>query len=205
MVLLRTAIDESALLARLRSGSEEAFAELVREHGPAMLAAARRILRNEEDARDALQDACLSAFRAIAGFGGDARLSTWLHRIAVNAALMRARSIGRRREQPSEVEIEDLLPRFTRGGHHAEPPRAWAEPADAGAERDELRALVRRAIERLPPDYRLALILRDIEGLETEAIAEHLGITANATKIRVHRARQALRTILDPTLSVQAP
>lgn len=193
----RTDTEDPALLARLRTGEEAAFSELIQKQGPAMLAVCRRLLGHEEDAREAVQEALLSAFKALPGFQGEARLSSWLHRIAVNAALMRRRAIGRRREELSEAEFEDLLPRFTPGGHHAEAPRAWAEPADVEAQRCEDRELLRRAIDRLPETYQIALVLKDLEELETEAIAEHLGITVNATKIRVHRARQALRTMLD--------
>jgi RNA polymerase sigma-70 factor, ECF subfamily len=185
---------ESALLERLRTGEEGAYETLVRGEGPRLLAVARRYSASEEDAQEAVQEAFLSAFKALPTFRGGARLSTWLHRIAVNAALMRARSRKRRRE----TQIEELLPRFTAGGHHAEAPVAWSEAADAGPEREEERELVRRAIDELPEGYRTLLLLRDIEGWENSAIAEHLGITPNAAKIRVHRARQALRTLLDP-------
>ncbi len=94
---------EDGLLERLRSGDDAAFEQLVREHGGRMLAVARRFLRQEEDARDAVQDAFLSAYRALEDFEGNARLSTWLHRIVVNAALMKLRT---RRRKP-ERSIED--------------------------------------------------------------------------------------------------
>lgn len=201
----RTESDESDLLARLRSGSDDAFAELIRGHGGRMLAVARRLLDNDEDAQDAVQEAFLSAFRAIGNFQGGARLSTWLHRITVNSALMRRRAIGRRREEGAEEDLEELLPKYTRGGHHLDSPRPWSEPADAGAERRETRELVRRCIDQLPETYRLALILRDIEELETEEVGRHLGISANAAKLRVHRARQALRTLLDRFMAAESP
>jgi RNA polymerase sigma-70 factor (ECF subfamily) len=204
MQIPRTEIDETALVARLRSGSEEAFAEWIRDQGPAVLTVARRLLGNEEDARDATQETFLSAFRGIQGFQGGARLSTWLHRIAVNSALMRRRTLSRRREEMAEDDFEDLLPRYTPGGHHVDAPGPWGESADAAAVREETREEVRRAIERLPENYRLALTLRDIEELETDEVAEHLGITVNAAKIRVHRARQALRTLLDRSGTARA-
>jgi RNA polymerase sigma-70 factor (ECF subfamily) len=200
----RTDIEDHALLARLHAGEEAAFSDLIREQGPALLSLCRRLLGHEEDARDAVQEAFLSAFKALPGFQGESRLSSWLHRIAVNAALMRRRAIGRRREELHEAELEDLLPRFTPGGHHVEVPRAWAEPADAEAQRGEDRELLRSAIDRLPETYRIPLVLKDLEELETEAVAEHLGITVNATKIRVHRARQALRTMLDRTQAARS-
>jgi RNA polymerase sigma-70 factor, ECF subfamily len=185
---------DAALLERLRGGDQAAYAALVREHGGRMLSACRRILGNDEDAQDALQDAFVSAFRAIRAFHGQSQLGTWLHRIAINAALMKRRSGARRREQ----EIEELLPSFTEHGHHVRRPGPWDESADAPAVRAETRALVRGCIERLPESYRVALVLRDIEGLANDELAEQLGTTVNAAKIRVHRARQALRELLDP-------
>jgi len=186
--------EEILLVTRLKRGEATAFEELVREHSPAMLGACRRLLRNhEQDAQDALQDAFVSVFKAIGSFEGNARLSTWLHRIAVNAALMKLRSRKRRPERP----IEDLLPRFSEDGHHVEPPAAWDDRADLRAEQEETRAFVREAIDQLPENYRTALLLRDIEQLSNDQVAEVLGITPHAVKIRVHRAHQALRTLLD--------
>jgi RNA polymerase sigma-70 factor (ECF subfamily) len=109
---------EADLVARLRAGSDAAYEELVRAQGARLLAVARRLLRSEEDARDAVQDAFISAFRAIDRFEGGSRLSTWLHRIVVNAALMKLRS----QQRKPETSIEDLLPRFLEDGHFAEPP-----------------------------------------------------------------------------------
>ncbi len=158
-----------------------------------MLAVTRRMLSSEEDAQDAFQDACISAYRAIAKFEGQSKLSTWLHRIAVNAALMKLRS----RQRRPEISIEALLPRFQDDGHQAEPAVEWRETGPQAVETDETRALVRASIERLPEIYRVVLMLRDIEGLDTAAAAAVLDIEPNAVKVRLHRARQALRTLLD--------
>jgi RNA polymerase sigma-70 factor (ECF subfamily) len=186
---------ESALVARLQAGDALAFAELVRAQGPRMLAVARRLLRSDDDAADAVQEAFISAFRAIGNFEGGAKLSTWLHRIVVNASLMRVRN----RTRHPEISIDELLPRFVEDGQHIDEPREWRSPEPLDAlERRETRKLVRGLIDRLPSDYRTVLLLRDIEGLDTKETAELLGVTANAAKIRLHRARLALRTLLDP-------
>src|SRR5262249_11489377 len=148
----------------------------------------------EEEARDALQEAFVSAFKSIGRFEGGSRLSTWLHRIAVNAALMRIRSKKREPEEP----IEALLPRFDDTGHHTVEIRDWSDGAGALLERRENRAVVRAAIDRLPETHRTVLVLRDIEELDTAETAKLLGSTENAVKVRLHRARQALRTLLDP-------
>ena len=186
---------EDDLVARLRAGDDAAYAELVRTQGGRMFAVARRLLRSDDDAADAVQEAFVSAFRAIASFEGGARLSTWLHRIVVNAALMKLRTRARR----PEVSIEELLPKFFEDGHHVDEPAEWRNPVQLDAlQRQETRALVREQIDQLPADYRTVLLLRDIEGLDTKETAEVLGVTPNAAKIRLHRARLALRTLLDP-------
>lgn len=187
-------IDEAALLARLRRGDDDAFEQVVRTYSGRLLAVTRRILGTEEDARDALQDAFLSAFKSLPRFEGGSLLSTWLHRIAVNAALMKLRTRRRKPEEP----IEGLLPVYQEHGHHQETFSSWAEPVDVAMARAESRAVVRRAIDELPDSYRTVLLLRDIEELDTEETAQVLGISGNAVKIRLHRARQALRTLLAP-------
>lgn len=185
---------EAALVARLQAGDGGAFETLVRNHTPALLRVARRFMRSEEDARDALQDAFISAFRSIGRFASNAQLSTWLYRIQINACLMKLRSQRRRPEE----DIEQHLPRFLEDGHQAEPSLPWSESAESVLQRVELCDLVRRSIARLPDTYRVVLLLRDIDEHSTEEAAELLGITPNAVKIRLHRARQALRALLDP-------
>ena len=190
---------ENLLLRALREGEERAFETLVREHGARLLAVARRFLRNEEDARDALQDAFVSAYRSLDRFEANSRLSTWLHRIVVNACLMKLRT---RRRRPEEA-IEAFLPRFLEDGHQARPNAAWEGDVETLIARSEVRALVRASINRLPETYRTVLLLRDIEELDTAQTARLLGVTANAVKIRLHRARQALRELLDPALRAE--
>jgi RNA polymerase sigma-70 factor (ECF subfamily) len=186
--------DETALLQALRAGDELAYEQLVRQHAGMLLLTARRILQNEDDARDAVQDAFLSAFRALGSFAGNSRLATWLHRIVINAALNKLR----RRQRKPERSIDDLLPSFQEDGHQANPAVEWREDSQTALQRQETRTLVREAIDTLPDLYRTVLLLRDIEGLETEEAAQVLGVNSAVVKTRLHRARQALRTILDP-------
>ncbi len=189
--------DEAPLVDRLRGGDAAAFETLVRTHGGRLLAVARRMMGgNEADARDVVQDALLQAHRAIASFNGTSRLSTWLHRVVVNAALMKLRS---RRRRPEE-SIDDLLPRFEDDGHRAEERNEWATPGEELAQRRETRMMVRRLIDRLPESYRTVLLMRDIEDLDTEEVAELLGITPNAVKVRLHRGRQALKALVEREL-----
>ena len=187
---------EEELLAGLKAGERAAYEWLVRSYSSRLLAIARRFLPNEEDARDVLQDAFLSAFRAIDTFQAGALVSTWLHRIVINAALMKLRS---RRRKPEE-SIDELLPTFLEDGHRENPGPAWKETAETALQRQETRALVRECIARLPESYRIVLLLRDIEELDTKETAQLLDLGLNTVKIRLHRARQALRTLLDPYL-----
>ena len=191
--------DDAALVERLRNGDGRAFEELVWTHTPRLLRVARRFLDSEEDARDAVQDAFVAAFRSIGEFESTALLSTWLHRIVINACLMKLRT---RRRKPEE-DIEKYLPRFLEDGHQVESSAAWCESAETALQRTETCNLVRAAIARLPETYRVVLMLRDIEELSTEEVAELLGTTPNAIKIRLHRGRQALRTLLDPDMRVK--
>ncbi len=186
------ASSESALVAGLQRGDDASFEILVREYGGAMLAIARRLLRNEDDAREAVQDAFVQVLRAIPHFREESRLSTWLHRIAVNAALMRLRRTSRR----PEVMADDLLPRFDADGGHAEPVQQVPVSTEAVLANAETCAQVRTCISELPEQYRAVIVLRDLEELSTAEAAQILGITENAVKIRLHRARQALRTLL---------
>lgn len=184
---------DAHLLQRLRAGDDDAYEELVRTTSSRLLAVARRIVGSDQDAQDVLQEAYASAFRSIGRFEGQAMLSTWLHRIVVNRALMRLRT----RKRKPEESIEPLLPSFKGDGHMALTAGAWGEPADSAMEHEEVRAFVRAQIDRLPDAYRTVLLLRDIEEMSTSDVATLLETTDNAVKIRLHRARQALRALLD--------
>jgi len=190
----RESAGEEQFLDRLRAGDECAFEVLVRLHGGRMLAIARQFLSRNEDAQDAVQEAFLSAFRSVGGFRGGSSLSTWLHRIVVNACLMKIRGASRRPETP----IEELLPAFDETGHHAAPVEDWAVSPEKAMLSRATRERVRAAIEKLPASYRTVLVLRDIQELSTEETAEVLSLTRTAVKVRLHRARLALRGLLAP-------
>jgi RNA polymerase sigma-70 factor (ECF subfamily) len=181
---------DAELVARLQRGDDSAFEAIVRTHSGRLLSVARRFLGNNEDAQDAVQDAFIRAYKAIHTFEARAQLHTWLHRILVNTALMKLRE---RRRRPTE-SIEELLPTYTNDGHQAVASRDWS---DAVLERKETAAMVRQAIAMLPDQYREVLVLRDIEEKDTAETADILDTTSNVVKVRLHRARQALRTLLD--------
>jgi RNA polymerase sigma-70 factor (ECF subfamily) len=181
------------LVARILAGDERACETLVRRNAGRMLAVARRFLRSEEDRADAVQDAFVSAFRSLKSFEGRSSLATWLHRIVVTACLMKLRSESRRRAVP----IDDLLPTFDETGNFGRPTQAWTRHPEELLVRDETRFQVRDCIDRLPDTHRTILLLRDIEERSTGETAVLLGIAPGAVKTRLHRAREALRVLLE--------
>lgn len=189
---LTDASSDHALLLRLLAGEERAYDELTERCAPVLFATARRMLGNEQDAADAVQEVMLGAFKNIASFDGRSRLSTWITRIVINKCLMKLRSKRRR----PETSIEPLLPTFKDDGHPTRWTARWKP--EASFERSRLLDLVREKIDELPNQYREVLLLRDIQQLSTEDVAASLGDTPNAVKVRLHRARQALKALLDP-------
>lgn len=187
---------EGDLLTGLRAGEEAAFEALTRRYCDPMYYVARRLLGNDADTRDVIQEAFLLAFRRMHQFDGRAGLSTWLHRIVVNAALQKLRSAARRPTQ----SLDALLPQFDDSDHHREEPEAVQASVEELAARAELRAVVHAQIQKLPEAYRTVVLLRDIEGLSTDDTAALLETTEAVVKTRLHRARQALRTLLEPHL-----
>lgn len=185
-------IDDPSFIAALKAGDDAAAERLVRETSGRMLAVAKRFV-SESEAPDALQEAYLSAFRGLPKFDAAAKLTTWLHRIVVNACLMRLR----RKASRPETSIETLLPRFREDGHFDQSIADWKPRASGSIEAEETRKLVRECIALLPDDYRTVLLLRDVEDLDTEEAAGLLGVSANAVKTRLHRARLALRELID--------
>lgn len=185
---------DEELAARAAAGDASAFEALVSRYQARVFRLACRLTGNEGDAPDVLQETFLQVHRGLGSFRGESRFSTWLYRIATNAALMLRR---RRARRPTE-SLEQFLPRFDPDGRHA------AEPADleAAARADELLdrgALARRAqegLERLPELYREAFVLRDLEELPTAEVAALLGLEPAAVRQRVHRARLMLRGYL---------
>lgn len=192
---LESVEDDRALVDAIAAGDARAFERLVRAHVDPLRAVALRLLQNQADADEVVQEAFLSAFRNLSSFRGDARLGTWLHRIVVNAALQRLRR--RKRRGTASESVDELLPRFLDNGHPEHFHRPWVQTAEELATRAETREHVRRVIDKLPENYRTVLILRDIEELDTAEVADLLELSPGAVKVRLHRARQALRNLLE--------
>lgn len=173
------------LVAAARGGDRSAFDELVRVTFPDTYTLAHRLVGHEEDARDVVQEAYLRAYRGLENFRGDAQFTTWLYRITANCA---STYLGKRRRHRHEEMPEDDLVADT---HYTGDPAAQSEAA-------ALRAELNKALEALPPKLRAVVVLRDVYDLPHEVIADELGISESAAKVRLHRARRALKERLFP-------
>lgn len=170
-----TAAADAELVARVLEGDRESFAILVRRHNQRVFRACRAVLREDRDAEDAAQAAWVSAYRRLVTFRGDAAFATWVTRIAVREASARRR----RRDRAELVAIEEVMVSDDR-----DPERA--------ASSSELVELLERHLDALPEGMRTVLVLRDVLELDTAETATCLGITEEAVRVRLHRARQAL-------------
>lgn len=189
------ATSETELIDRARSGDQDAFAQLVAAHADQVYGALRHLGLNADEADEVAQEVFVRAWRGLGRFQGRAKLSTWLYRIAFNEA---QRALSRRRPTAGETDAGDEDP-------------AAALPADEH-HRPDARALDREfsdvldhALAQLPPDWRVAVILRDLEGLSTSEAAKIAGIRQAAFKSRLHRGRMQLRELLAAYLDQSTP
>jgi RNA polymerase sigma-70 factor (ECF subfamily) len=176
-------ISDEGLLAAHAAGNPDAFAELVRRHRDRLWAVALRTLHDREEAADALQDALLKAYKSAAGFRGEAAVTTWLHRIVINACFDRVR---RRQARPTVP-----LP----SGAVDDDGRPRAEPASPVVDLDT-HLVVRQALAQLPEEQRAALILVDVQGYPVAEVAEILGVAEGTVKSRCSRGRARLAVLL---------
>lgn len=183
-------------MAQSRLTDDVQTEQLVRDNIGWMLALAQRLLGDRALAEDAVQDAFLDAFRALDTFEGRSSLKTWLHRITVNASLTILRRLKRLAEQP----IDEYLPEFDRYACRIEAPWTYLARVEDVLESAHLRTLVHTKIGSLPDAYRIVLQLRDIEGYDTREVAQLLDISESNVKVRLHRARAALKKMLEPIL-----
>ncbi|HEV8662047.1 MAG TPA: sigma-70 family RNA polymerase sigma factor [Candidatus Methylomirabilis sp.] len=183
---------DAELVERLKGGEEEAFGGLLQRYQGKVYRLAMNLTRNPQDAEEVTQDVFLTVARKIGAFDGRAAFSTWLYRVATNAALMKLR--GRRPEPHLPVEEEGTV--FAPDGSFTRPVADWSALPEDQLLAVERRQILAEAIEALPPDYKAVVVLRDIEGLANQEVAEILGATVLAVKSRLHRARLALRARL---------
>ena len=170
--------------------------DMVRDNITWMIRVAERLLKDHAMAEDAVQEAFVSAFRGFDNFQNSSTLKTWLHRITVNTALMKLRQLKRLAEHP----IDEYLPEFDRHDCRIEPPWQAISSVEEIISNEQHLAQVHAAINQLPDTYRIVILLRDIEGYSTEEVAQVLDISGSNVKVRLHRARSALKKLIEPLL-----
>jgi RNA polymerase sigma-70 factor (ECF subfamily) len=191
------ALDDGALVERARNRDGAAVRLIMQRHNRRLFRVARGVLNDEAEAEDVVQEAYVRAFTHLDGFRGEARLSTWLTRIALNVAL------GRLRRRRLMVDLKDIDAISDQGEArviYLPSARQDSDP-EAAAARAEVRRLLERAVDQLPDPFRMVFVLRDIEEMSIEETAAHLGLRPETVKTRLHRARRLLRQSLDRTLS----
>lgn len=191
---------ELTLLQRLRGGDTTALETLMEQHAPRVYRVAYGITQNAADTEEVVQDVFLTLFKKIHTFEERAALGSWLYRVATNAALVKRR----RRRPDREVPLDSLLPTFHPDGHRMGEREFvlcdWSRSPEAMLMSQETCETVQRAVGLLPEQYRTVLILRDIEELSNEEVAEIVGDSVAAVKSRLHRARMVLREALTRSL-----
>ena len=191
--------DEAQMIASILAGDSQQFHQLIRPYERSLYIMAFSMLRNEADAEDVAQEACLKAYRNLASFRADSKFGTWLVSITLNEARNRLR-----RNRSTRTESVDIPP----DEHgHVSPAllRDWREVPSEVLERAEVRQLLRKAIATLPEIYREVFLLRDVEEFSIKEAAEALNISESLVKVRLHRARTMLQKVLAPELKSLVP
>jgi RNA polymerase sigma-70 factor (ECF subfamily) len=194
---------DETLVAQAANGNREAFDELVRRYQSRMFQLVRILTSGDADAEDLVQDTFVRAYRAVGQFRGDSTFRTWLHRIAVNVVRSHAARRNSRGDRQTLGYARGALPDADRGDDESEIGRV-------AADEDLENAVVRRrmidqALARLPPDVRLLITLRDVQGLEYREIALITGLPMGTVESRIFRGRRRLRPMLEPLLARSAP
>ena len=179
-------LTDTELVAMFRKGDHAAFSELISRYSEKAHNLAMRFTRNQEDAEEVLQDVFITVYNKIDGFKGESAFSSWLYRITVNTSFMKLR----KRKQTAAVSLEEITPSVK---------ESWVANRSDAADvnylysRHELRAELDEAIQRLPEEYRIIFMLRDVDGLSNQEVGEILNISVPAVKSRLHRSRLMLR------------
>lgn len=196
--VLEEQYDEADLIARLQAGDKAACAECIEIHSPMIYRVGLRLMGNEAEAEDVMQETFLNAFKAIDSFEGRSGLGTWLYRIAYNAAMMRLR-----KPNPYTVSVEETMS----GETAAVVPRQlfdWCCLPEEDFANDEVRSELEEAIRELPESLKAVFMMRELEGFSTAETASALNLSEGAVKVRLHRARLWLRERLTPYFTEMA-
>jgi RNA polymerase sigma-70 factor (ECF subfamily) len=193
--------DETSLVQRLKCGDQAALETIFELYSGKLYRVAQRILGEAADTEEVIQDVFWTLYRKADTFKGESRLSTWLYRLTVNAALGRVRR-GRKKK---ESEYDEFMPKFQKDGHHlVRPVVDWPDTLDEKYGRAEIHVLVDKALDQLKPLDKSVIVLSDLEDLSDKEIAAALGLTVSAVKTRLHRARLFMRGVLAVKLGYSA-
>lgn len=190
-------LDDKALVALALEREEAAFRLIMQRHNRQLYRVARGVLGNDTDAEDVVQETYVRAFTHLDGFRGEARLSTWLTRIALNEALGRVRD----RRPTTDLRHLDAIDEQGEARVIFLPSARQDSNPEASAARAEARRLLERAVDQLPGPFRAVFVMRDVEELSVEETASQLGLRPETVKTRLHRARRQLRQSLHETLA----
>lgn len=188
MSFRKTDETDHGLINKIRQGSVEAMEKIVKRYENAIFNFGLRMCGQRQDAEDIAQDTFLNALKSLPGFREETKLKNWLFHIATNACLRKRRKKNHQPER--EIPLEDFIDNDTKG--KLEIPD-WTTNPDNALMQAEMKTAIDSAISELPPDYRMVLTLRDVEGFNTEETAEIIGISQQLVKTRLHRARFALK------------
>ncbi len=189
-------LPDEDLVTRAREGNTPAFTELVKRYEETVFRFSYKVCRDRVKAEETMQDTFINVFRKLKSFDGKSKFSTWLFAIVTNNCLMKRRK--RKLDSLEEsLEAYDSPPHHPDGTRHSDAARTDETPADVVIDR-ELREILERAIKKLPEDYRVVFVMRDMEGRSNDETARILGLTVEATKSRLRRARAFLRDQLHP-------
>ena len=186
-------VEEDVNLCALLNGNRREFEKLVRRESPRLFRVIVRIVKDQDEAESVMQEAYLQTYKRLATFRGDSKFTTWLYAIAINLAKAALRK-RKRFSTYEQEEIDRMQPGFS-NGFYTETYDRW-DPLRV-AELRQRKRIVHDAIAQLPPDHRTIIVLRDIEELSTAEAAAILNIKEGTARVRLHRARQALRSVLD--------
>ena len=181
---------ERLLIEHMKAGDHEAFEALFHQYFGTVYRRALRLLENQAEAEEVVQEVFLTMYEKVQTFRGDAAFSTWLYRITMNATLTKLR----RRKRSEEVSLDEFLPRFREDGHHlVRPVVDWSNALEERTVSAEVHQLLQHAIDQLPPVDKAVVMLSDLEGLPDREIGAALGLSLSAVKSRLHRGRLFLR------------
>ena len=188
--------EEKLLIERMKAGDHEAFELIFSRYVNRVYQQAFKLVGNASDAEDVVQEVFLLAYSKVKAFQGKSEFSTWLYRITVNAALTKLRQ----RKREKEVSLDNYLPKFREDGHHTMPVVDWSQDVDKLVASNEINQIINQALDQLSLVDRAVVVMSDLEEMSNSEIGEALGLSIQAVKARLHRARLFLRGKLSASL-----